>query len=38
VRDRLLMRAVAQAYGSTLDSGRYPVGAVLVEVPPRRWT
>lgn len=34
VRDRLLMRAVAQAYGSTLDSGRYPVGAVLVEVPP----
>jgi len=34
VRDRVLMRAVAQAYGSTLDSGRYPVGAVLVEVPP----
>jgi DNA mismatch repair protein MutL len=34
VKDRLLMRAVAQAYGSTLDSGRYPVGALLVEVPP----
>ncbi len=34
VKDRLLMRAVAQAYGSTLDAGRYPVGAVLVEVPP----
>ena len=34
VKDRLLMRAVAQAYGSTLESGRYPVGALLVEVPP----
>lgn len=34
VKDRLLMRAVAQAYGSTLEPGRYPVGAVLVEVPP----
>lgn len=33
VKDRLLMRAVAQAYGSTLESGRYPVGALLVEVP-----
>jgi DNA mismatch repair protein MutL len=34
VRDRLLLRAVAQAYGSTLEGGRYPVGALLVEVPP----
>jgi DNA mismatch repair protein MutL len=34
VKDRLLLRAVAQAYGSTLESGRYPAGAVLVEVPP----
>ncbi|MEZ4392490.1 MAG: DNA mismatch repair endonuclease MutL [Polyangiales bacterium] len=34
VRDRMLMRAVAQAYGSTLDSGRYPVGALLLEAPP----
>lgn len=34
VKDRLLMRAVAQAYGSTLESGRYPVGALLVEAPP----
>ncbi len=34
VRDRVLLRAVAQAYGSTLEGGRYPVGAVLVEVPP----
>ncbi len=34
VRDRVLLRAVAQAYGSTLEGGRYPVGAVLVEMPP----
>mgnify|MGYP000921821276 CR=1 FL=1 len=34
VRDRLLMRAVAQAYGSTLEGGRYPVGALLLELPP----
>jgi len=33
VRDRLLLRAVAQAYGSTLPAGRYPSGAVMVEVP-----
>jgi DNA mismatch repair protein MutL len=33
VRDRVLLRAVAQAYGSTLEGGRYPVGAVLLEVP-----
>lgn len=34
VRDKLLLRAVAQAYGSTLESGRYPPGAVLIEVAP----
>jgi DNA mismatch repair protein MutL len=33
VRDRQLARAVAQAYGSVLEPGRYPVGAVYVEVP-----
>lgn len=33
VRDKLLLRAVAQAYGSTLDGGRYPPGALLVDVP-----
>jgi DNA mismatch repair protein MutL len=34
VRDRSLARAVAQAYGSVLEPGRYPVGAVYVELPP----
>lgn len=34
VRDRLLLRAVAQAYGSTLEGGRYPVGALLITLPP----
>ncbi|MBL8680880.1 MAG: DNA mismatch repair endonuclease MutL [Myxococcales bacterium] len=33
VRDKLLLRAIAQAYGSTLDGGRYPPGAMLVDVP-----
>jgi DNA mismatch repair protein MutL len=33
VRDRALARAVAQAYGSVLEPGRYPVGAVYLEVP-----
>jgi DNA mismatch repair protein MutL len=33
VRDRQLARAVAQAYGSVLEPGRYPVGAVYLEVP-----
>jgi DNA mismatch repair protein MutL len=33
VRDRQLARAVAQAYGSVLDPGRYPVGVVYVDVP-----
>ncbi len=34
VRDRQLARAVAQAYGSVLESGRYPLGVVWVDVPP----
>jgi len=34
VRDRMLARAVAHAYGSVLDGGRYPVGVVWIEVPP----
>ena len=33
VRDRALARAVAQAYGSVLDGGRYPVGVVWVDLP-----
>jgi len=34
VRDRLLARAVAMAYGSVLDPGRYPTGVVYLDVPP----
>ncbi|MGH7295772.1 MAG: DNA mismatch repair endonuclease MutL, partial [Polyangiaceae bacterium] len=33
VRDRALSRAVAQAYGSVLEPGRYPVGVVYVDLP-----
>jgi DNA mismatch repair protein MutL len=33
VRDRPLSRAVAQAYGSVLEPGRYPVGVVYVDLP-----
>jgi len=33
IRDRQLARAVAQAYGSVLEAGRYPVGAVYIDVP-----
>jgi DNA mismatch repair protein MutL len=34
VKDRALARAVAQAYGSVLEPGRYPVGVVYIELPP----
>jgi DNA mismatch repair protein MutL len=34
VRDRQLVRAVSQAYGSVLESGRYPLGVVWLDVPP----
>ncbi len=33
VRDRQLGRAVAQAYGSVLEGGRYPIGVVHVSLP-----
>jgi DNA mismatch repair protein MutL len=33
VRDRQLARAVANAYGSVLEPGRYPVGVVYVDLP-----
>ena len=32
VRDRMLARAVAQAYGSVLEAGRYPLGVVWLEL------
>ena len=34
IKDRPLARAVAHAYGSVLDGGRYPVGVVYLELPP----
>ena len=33
VRDRQLVRAVAQAYGSVLEAGRFPLGVVWIDVP-----
>ncbi|AKT36329.1 DNA mismatch repair endonuclease MutL [Chondromyces crocatus] len=33
VRDRTLARAVGLAYGSVLEPGRYPVGAVFLDLP-----
>lgn len=35
IRDRALAVAVAQAYGSVLERGRYPRGVVYLELPPR---
>ncbi len=34
VRDRAIAATVAQAYGSVLERGRYPRGAVYLELPP----
>jgi len=34
VQDRALARAVASAYGEALERGRYPVGAVFIELAP----
>ena len=34
VRDRALARAIAQAYGSALEPGRYPVGVVYLDTEP----
>jgi len=33
IRDRHLARAVAMAYGSVLDPGRYPLGVVWIDLP-----
>jgi len=33
VKDRQLARAIAQAYGSVLEPGRYPVGVFYLELP-----
>ncbi len=35
VRDRALAVAVAQAYGSVLERGRYPQGVVYLDLPPQ---
>ena len=34
IRDRSLLRAVAQAYGSVLEPGRYPLGVVYLDIEP----
>ncbi|RYE81892.1 MAG: DNA mismatch repair protein MutL, partial [Myxococcales bacterium] len=34
IRDRTLLRAVAQAYGSVMEPGRYPLGALFIEMDP----
>ncbi|WP_437724426.1 DNA mismatch repair endonuclease MutL [Sorangium sp. So ce861] len=34
VRDRSLARSIALAYGSVLEPGRYPIGAVFIDLPP----
>lgn len=34
VRDKLLYRALTQAYGNLIDRGRYPHAVIYVEVPP----
>lgn len=36
IRDRLLLRAVSQAYGSVLEPGRYPIGALFLEIHPEQ--
>jgi DNA mismatch repair protein MutL len=33
VRDRALLKAVSQAFGGTLEHGRYPVGLIAVDLP-----
>ncbi|WP_438017352.1 DNA mismatch repair endonuclease MutL [Sorangium sp. So ce315] len=33
VRDRSLARSIALAYGSVLEPGRYPIGAVFIDLP-----
>ncbi len=36
VRDRALLRAVAFAYGDALPAGRFPIGAIWIELDPAR--
>jgi DNA mismatch repair protein MutL len=36
VKDRTLARAVAQAYGSVIEPGRYPVGVLYLDLPMAR--
>jgi DNA mismatch repair protein MutL len=36
VKDRALARVVAQAYGSVLEPGRYPIGVLYIDMPPDR--
>jgi DNA mismatch repair protein MutL len=33
IRDRVLQRAVSQAYGSVLEPGRFPLGVVFLDLP-----
>lgn len=35
IRDRVLHRVIAHAYGSVLESGRYPIGVVYLDIDPR---
>ncbi|MCU0691214.1 MAG: DNA mismatch repair endonuclease MutL, partial [Polyangiaceae bacterium] len=34
VRDRVMARVIAQAYGSVLEAGRYPVGVAYIDIDP----
>jgi DNA mismatch repair protein MutL len=34
VRDKILLRALTQAFGGTLESGRYPAGLLHLKLPP----
>jgi len=34
IRDRVLHRVIAHAYGSVLESGRYPIGVVYLDIDP----
>ena len=36
VRDRMLLRMLAQGYGELLDRGRYPVAVLQVQLPPEQ--
>jgi DNA mismatch repair protein MutL len=36
IRDRALLRAVSQAYGSVMEPGRYPIGALFLEIAPEK--